>query len=430
MESKSGRRKFLRSAAVAGLAAGAAGKATAADSEPREVKPKGPYPYADRSRFVKTGRTNDYPKGNGFQAMFGPRQNAPLGDQTGIITPAPLHFVRSHSTLPDTDPAKYKLLIHGMVDRALNFTLEDLQRLPSEARIHFLECQGNSSPGHHGHKKFDFATVQDLHGGTSCSEWTGVPLSVLLKECGVQKGGTWLVSESEDAGRYTYTLPMAKAMDDVMVAYGQNGEPLRPDQGYPVRLIVPGWEGPYSVKWLRQIKVVDQPYMAWDEAMAHSIQRPDLGEKARWYHFEMPVKSLITKPSGGHQLKGPGFYEISGLAWSGAGLVSKVEVSTDGGKTWKVAKLQGPIHKKAYTRFTLPWNWDGNEAMLVSRATDERGDVQPSIDQVAKNWGIKADDEWPTAEHAFHFNATQRWRVTKDGKIHDNMYNSSGHDHA
>ena len=183
-------------------------------------------------------------------------------------------------------------LIHGMVDRSLNFTLDDLRRLPSESRIHFLECQGNSSPGHHGHKKFDFATVQDLHGGTSCAEWTGVPLSILLKECGVQKGGTWLVSESEDAGRYTYTLPMAKAMDDVMVVYGQNGEPLRPDQGYPVRLLVPGWEGPYSVKWLRQIKVVDQPYMAWDEAMAHSIARPDLGEKARWYHFEMPVKSL------------------------------------------------------------------------------------------------------------------------------------------
>ena len=429
MDSKSGRRNFLRSAAVAGLAAGAAGRAKAAETEPREVRPKGPFPYGDRSRFVKMGRTNDYPKGP-FQAMFGPRQNAPLGEQTGIITPAPVHFVRSHSTLPDTDPARYKLLIHGMVDRALNFTLEDLQRLPSESRIHFLECQGNSSPGHHGHKKFDFATVQDLHGGTSCSEWTGVPLSILLKECGVQKGGTWLVSESDDAGRYTYTLPMAKAMDDVMVAYGQNGEPLRPDQGYPVRLLVPGWEGPYSVKWLRQIKVVDQPYMAWDEAMAHSIQRPDLGEKARWYHFEMPVKSLITQPSGGQTLKGPGFYEISGLAWSGAGAVIKVEVSADGGKTWKLAKIQGPVHKKAYTRFTLPWSWDGGEAMLVSRATDERGDVQPSIDQLGKFWGIKVDDDWEHAEHAFHFNATQRWRVTKDGKIHDNMYNTPGSNHA
>ena len=206
--------------------------------------------------------------------MFGPRQNTPLQDQTGIITPAPVHFVRSHSTLPDTDPQKYRLLVHGLVNRPLEFSLDDLKRLPSESRIHFLECQGNSSPGHRGHRKFEFATVQDLHGATSCSEWTGVSLSVLLKETGLKREGTWLVSEGLDAGRYTYTLPIGKALDDAMVVYGQNGEALRPDQGYPMRLLVPGWEGPYSVKWLRQIKVVDQPYMAWDEAIEEFRCRP------------------------------------------------------------------------------------------------------------------------------------------------------------
>jgi sulfane dehydrogenase subunit SoxC len=426
MDSKrSNRRRFLeQGAALAGLAAGAVGTAKAAEegeAAAREVKPKGPFPYAERSRFETAGRTNDLSKTN-FQGMYGPRQNAPLQDQTGIITPAPLHFVRSHSTLPDTDPKKYRLLVHGMVDRPLDFSLDDLKRLPSESRVHFLECQGNSSPGHRGHRKLEYETVQDLHGATSCSEWTGVPLSVLFKETGLKKEGTWLVSEGMDAGRYTYTLPIAKALEDAMVVYGQNGEALRPDQGYPVRLLVPGWEGPYSVKWLRQIKVVDQPYMAWDEAIQHSISRGDLGDKSRWYHFEMPPKSIVTRPSGGQTLPGRGFYEISGLAWSGAGAIRRVEVSADGGKTWKDAKLQGPVHRKAYTRFTSPWTWDGSEAMLVSRCTDERGEVQPSIQELSKRWGFSTKESWQTAEHAFHFNATQRWRIAADGSIHDAMW--------
>ena len=423
---RSGRRRFLeRGAALAGLAVGAGlpARAQEGESAAREVKAKGPYPYGEPSRFATVARTNDYSK-SVFQGMFGPRQNAPLQDVTGNITPAAVHFVRSHSTLPDTDPKQYRLLIHGMVDRPLSFSLDELKRLPSESRVHFLECQGNSSPGHHGHKKLEFATVQDLHGGTSCSEWTGVPLSVLLKETGLKKGGDWLVSEGADAGRFTYTLQLAKALDDVMVVYGQNGEPVRPDQGYPVRLLVPGWEGPYSVKWLRQIKVVDQPYMAWDEAMQHSISRPDLGDKARWYHFEMPVKSLITRPSGGQTLPGKGFYEISGLAWSGAGLIRRVEVTTDGGKTWKDAKIQGPVHRKAHTRFTFPWTWDGSETMIASRSTDERGDVQPSLDELSKHWGIPSQDSWEHADHAFHFNAIQRWRVARDGSIHDAMFAS------
>ena len=226
----------------------------------------------------------------------------PLQDYAGIITPAPLHFMQQHSSeFPEIDAQQHRLTIHGLVDRPLSFTMDDLKRLPSVSRIHFLECHGNSSPAIHGAGDPNMGLpVQYIHGMTSCSEWTGVPLSVLLNEAGVQKEASWLVSEGGDAGKFTHTLPLAKAMEDVIVAYGQNGEPLRVEQGYPIRLVVPGWEAPFSVKYLRHIKVVDQPYMAWNEGMNHSVSRPDLGGKARWYHFQLAPKSVITRPSGGH----------------------------------------------------------------------------------------------------------------------------------
>lgn len=421
---RSGRRRFLKhGAALAGFAVGGirSAKGETTWSERPEVHPVDVGAYGHRSHFVTSERTDDYPK-QGFQGMFGARKNAPLQDVIGIITPSSLHFVRSHTTPPDVDPKEYRLSIFGLVQRPLDFSLEDLKRLPSESRVHFLECQGNSSPGDHGGKKMAFSTVQDLHGGTSCSEWTGVPLSVLFKETGLKKGAIWLVSDGSDAGEFSYTLPLEKALDDAMVAYGQNGEPLRPEQGYPVRLLVPGWEAPYSVKWLRQIKVVDKPYMAWDEAIEHSVPRADLGGKSRWFHFQMPPKSLIIRPSGGQQLPGRGFYEITGLAWSGGGAVRRVEVSTDGGRSWKDAKLQEPVHRKAHTRFTLDWSWDGAETVLQSRCTDENGEVQPSLAQLSKAWGISGKHTWQTAGHAFHFNAIQPWRIATDGSVQDAMF--------
>src|ERR1700730_14340465 len=203
-----------------------------------------------------------------------------------------------------------------------------------------------------------------------------------------KKGASWLVYEGADSGKYTYTLPLAKAMDDVMVAYAQNGEPVRPEQGHPLRMVVPGWEGPFSVKWLKHIKLVDQPYMTWNESMNHSIPRPDLGGKSRWYHFQMAPKSVITRPSGGLKLPGRGCYEITGLAWSGGGAVSKVDVSTNGGRSWKEAKLQGPVLPKAHTRFTFDWAWSGEEAVILSRCTDDQGEVQPSVAELYKDWCI------------------------------------------
>jgi sulfane dehydrogenase subunit SoxC len=307
-----------------------------------------------------------------------------------------------------------------MVDRPLSFTMEELKRLPSVSRVHFLECQGNSSSTIHATRADPNMglPVQYIWGMTSCSEWSGVPLSVLLNEAGVQKEASWLVYEGADAGKFNHTLPLAKAMDDVFVAYGQNGDPLRVEQGYPIRMLVPGWEGPFSVKYLRHIKVVDQPYNTWNESMNHSIPRADLGGKSRWYHFQWAPKSVITRPSAGMEMR-RGYVQITGLAWSGAGKVAKVDVSTDGGKTWRQAKIDGPVHSKAHTRFNFDWEWNGQEAMLMSRCTDETGDVQPSQAELYRNWGI-ADLTKPS--RTTHFNAIQPWKVARDGSISDAMF--------
>jgi sulfane dehydrogenase subunit SoxC len=416
---QSGRRRFLKqAAALAGVAAGAgagaewAARGQSAKSEALE-KPEVPAKNArDHRALLRRGARFSVDHITYY---------TPLQDYAGIITPTHLHFVQQHSShFPEIDAQQHRLTIHGLVDRPLNLSMEDLKRLPSVSRVHFLECQGNSSGViHHAGNPNMGLPVQYIWGMTSCSEWTGVPLSVLLNEVGLQKEASWLVYEGADPGKFSHTLPLAKALDDVFVAYGQNGEPLRVEQGYPIRMIVPGWEGPFSVKYLRHIKVVDQPYHAWNEAMNHSIPRADLGGKSRWYHFQWAAKSVITRPSGGLKLPGPGYVQITGLAWSGGGAVSKVEVSTNGGRIWKEAKLQTPVHSKAHTRFTFDWVWDGEETVLMSRCTDDQGDVQPSIAELYRNWGI-TDLEKPS--RSTHFNAIQPWKVARDGSVHDAMF--------
>src|SRR6516165_487435 len=415
----SGRRRFLKNAAaLAGVAAGAgAGAEWAARGQSAKPEAQGAH-------------LNDEPLRRGVLSRRGSRMSVdhityytPLQDYGGIITPAQLHFVQQHSShFPEVDAQKHRLTIHGLVDRPLVFTMDDLKSLPSVSRVHFVECHANSSPMIHGAGNQNMGPpVQFIHGMTSCSEWTGVPLSVLLNEVGVQKEGTWLVYEGADPGKFSHTLPMAKAMDDVLVAYGQNGETLRVEQGYPIRMLVPGWEGPFSVKYLRHIKVVDEPYHTWNEAMNHSVARPDIGGKSRWYHFQFGPKSLITRPSAGLAMPGKGYVQITGLAWSGGGVVKKVDVSIDGGKTWKEAKLQGPVVPKAHTRFTFDWAWNGGEAVIMSRCTDELGDVQPSRVELYRNWGFsEAESQKPN--RAIHFNAMQPWRVARDGSVHDAMY--------
>jgi sulfane dehydrogenase subunit SoxC len=423
MNSKqSGRRGFLKNgAALAGLAAGAIGSARAQTLgiETPGTSPKDLHAYGERCRFANSVRKGTGgPWSAGAPHDFGLR--TPLQDSVGIITPAALHFVVSHDyEPPDIDPGQHRLLVHGMVDRPLIFTVDELQRLPFVSRFHFLECHANSAPsGLTGAARIaQTATVQDTHGLTSCSEWTGVPLSLLLSEAGVQKEATWIVAEGSEGGKHTKSIPLEKAMDDVLVAYGQNGEPLRPQQGYPLRLVVPGWQGINNVKWLRRINVVGQPYMSMMETTKYPSLKVD--GKARWFEFEMGAKSVITRPSGGHRLPVPGFYEITGLAWSGAGAVRKVEVSADGGRTWKDAELQQPVARKAHSRFRLAWNWEGEEAVLQSRCTDERGQVQPTIGEIAKISGINTDYIQTTSVMVGDCNAIQSWKVTRDGSVHN-----------
>jgi sulfane dehydrogenase subunit SoxC len=421
MDSKRlGRRRFLKQAG-AGVAAGAAGLAAGAEwsakGQSPEPEAKDPHflGHGEPSRFVTSGR--------------GVRRNinhityfTPLQDYAGIITPAGLHFVQLHTSyLPDIDPDKHRLTIHGMVDRPLSFSMDDLKSLPSVSRIHFLECQANGAPmGHNNGNPNMGLPVQYVWGMTSCSEWTGVLLSVLLNEAGVQKGASWMVSEGAEAGKWSHTLPLAKAMDDVIVAYGQNGEPLRPEQGYPLRLVVPGWEGLFNVKYLSHIKLVD--HFLDPTGVNHATTlRADLGGKSRWFHYEWGPKSVITRPSGGLKVLRPGYVEITGLAWSGGGAVSKVDISTDGGKSWKEAKLQAPVLPKAHTRFNFDWAWDGQEAVIQSRCTDDQGEVQPSVAELYKNWGITGE-EATKAVRTTHFNAMQPWKVARDGSVRDAMF--------
>jgi sulfane dehydrogenase subunit SoxC len=423
----SGRRRFLKqAAAVAGVAAGAgvgaewaargqSAKSEAAKSEAPakpEAQARDPHDHRELSR-----------RGARFTVDH-ITYYTPLQDYAGIITPAPLHFVQYHAShFPEIDVQQHRLTIHGLVDRPLSFSMDDLKRLPSVTRIHFLECHANSSPMIHGAGNQNMGLpVQYIHGMTSCSEWTGVPLSVLLNEVGLKSDASWLVSEGADPGKFSHTLPLAKAMEDVLIAYGQNGEPLRIEQGYPIRLIVPGWEAPFSVKYLKHIKVVDQPYHAWNESMNHSIPRADLDGKARWYHFQFGPKSVITRPSGGLTIPSKGYVQITGLAWSGGGVVKKVDVTTDGGKTWKEAKLQGPVVPRAHTRFTFDWAWNGEEAVLMSRCTDELNEVQPSRAELYKNWGISEEEAKKPPSRAIHTNAMQPWKVTRDGSVQNAMF--------
>jgi sulfane dehydrogenase subunit SoxC len=401
------RRQFLTggvtlgAALVAGAGRPIASRAQPAPDDPSKVLGGPLRPYGERSRFEQAVRE----KWLGSMTDERGITFTPLDETLGIITPSALHFENHRGGVPDIDPRKHLLLIHGLVNRPVILTVEEIRRLPSTSRILFLECAGNTGSEW---RKPTGKTVRQTHGTTACSEWTGVPLSLLLREAGVQQGATWIVAEGADATGNERSLPMAKAMDDVMVAYGQNGEALRPENGYPLRLIVPGWEGNVNVKWLRRMKLVDRPHMTRLESTRHAALMPD--GKTRQFNFVMEAKSVITFPSGGQRLLGPGFYEIRGLAWSGRGLVRRVEVSMDGGKTWRDASLQEPVLPLAHTRFRLDWRWDGREAVLQSRCTDETGYVQPTLAELVMVRGLNS---------SYNNNAIQSWKVAADGSVHN-----------
>ena len=414
---KRGRRRFLKEgAALAGLAVGAGAIRSASGqtlgSETSAVPPRDTRAYGERSRFDKTARWAIKGDWERPETVFAPSRT-PLQDLTGIITPNPLHFYIDASApypIPDIDPRQHRFMIHGLLDRPLILTVEELKLLPSVSRIHFLQCVVG------GVRERNFIefheTAQMTYGATACTEWTGVPLSLLLKEAGVQRGARYIVSEGAERARRTYSFPLEKAMDDVIVAYAQNGEPLRPEQGYPVRLVVPGWQGHFSTKWLRRIKVADQPFTAQQAGGTITVLEPD--GKLSMHDDDLVPRSVITFPSGGQRVPGSRLYEISGLAWTGGDFVRRVEVSTDGGRTWKDAQLQEPVFRKAHTRFRLPWNWDGEATVLQSRCTDAWGRVELTVAEIRGKWGDNPDN-WRAA-------APATWKVTREGNVHNATY--------
>lgn len=328
----------------------------------------------------------------------------PLEHLEGIITPNALHFERHHNGIPDIDPNEHRLMIHGLVERPLIFDLEALSRYPLVSHIRFVECSGNS--GGNNAAKPPQTTASGIHGLVSCSDWTGVPLSILLDEAGIQPEGKWVIAEGADAAAMSRSIPMEKALDDAIIALYQNGERLRPSNGYPMRLLLPGWEGNTCVKWLRRLQVASSPAMTKDETSKYS----DLGldGRASLFTFPMGVKSVITAPSGKSTMQGPGLYQISGIAWSGAGKIRRVEVSADGGRSWAEAALSEPVLSKALVRFRLPWKWDGGPAVLQSRAIDEAGAVQPTRDALLGERG---------RNYRYHYHAIQSWQVNTNGEV-------------
>ena len=404
------KRRFLKRSlsvlAAGGLLARGAKRAEAV--EPPDVAPSMKAPGAGMSEYGspakyegKVTRTfiRSQPNTTGSGAS-----RTPLEALDGMITPSGLHFERHHGGVPDIDPAQHRLLIHGLVKRPLVFSVDALLRYPMISRIHFMECAGYSQLMYQPAPPN--LTAGQTHGLVSCSEWTGVPLRVLLEEAGVDRSAPWMLAEGADAAAMSRSIPMAKAMDDAILALFQNGERLRPENGYPVRLFLPGWEGNMSVKWLRRLKVVPAPIMTKDETSRYTDLQAD--GKSLMFTYPMEVKSVITRPSHGMTLPGAGLHQISGIAWSGDGTIKKVEVSTDGGKTWVEAPLVAPVLPRAITRFRLPWTWDGAATVLKSRATDDTGAVQPERAKFIAEHGNNA---------IFHFNGIQAWSVAANGEV-------------
>jgi sulfane dehydrogenase subunit SoxC len=409
------RRRFLRdSGALIGgavLAGGVAGDAASAAPDHADNLPPnspewmktpgdatGSQLYGTPSPFEK-GVVRNVPKN--LPQYLSASSRTPLQDLDGIITPNGLFYERHHGGIPAIDPAQHRLMLHGLVDRPLIFTMDDIRRFPSQSRIYFLECSGNPT-----YKKPYGKTASDLVGLLSCAEWTGVSLKLVLQEAGLQRDAKWVIAEGADAAGLTRSIPIEKCLDDAMLAYSQNGERLRPQQGYPLRLLLPGFEGNMNVKWLRRLRVAAEPTYSREETSKYTDLMPD--GMAREFTFVMECKSIILRPSGGQRLTTPGFHEISGIAWSGRGKIKRVDVSVDDGNSWHEAELQEPVLSRALTRFRLPWHWDGKTAVIQSRAIDETGYVQPTLAELV---GVRGDNSF------YHNNAIWPWRIADDGEV-------------
>src|SRR6516225_3746999 len=334
--------------------------------------------YGSRSQFESEVRVR-FPTPNEYTSW----SFTPLDKMVGNLTASGLHFERHHGGTPTIDPANHFLYVHGMVDTAKKFSMADIKRFPGVTRKRFIECSGN---GLTEWNKPTLKTVQGTHGLLSTSEWTGVQFATIAREVGPDEGGTWVLAEGADAAVMTRSIPLEKMLKDAILAYGQNGEAIRPEQGYPLRLILPGWQGNMHIKWLRRLEIRDKHYMTREETSKYTDLMAN--GKARQFTMEMEAKSVITFPSGDMKLPAPGSYEITGLAWSGRGRIARLEVSVDGGRNWSLAALQEPILPICTTRFRFPWLWNGEPAVLQSRATDETGYTQPTLKQLVDIRGL------------------------------------------
>ena len=410
------RRAFLRGGAVFAAAMTGYTLAKPAAAEPLSDDPWSKVPGAISPPYERPSRYEDKVARSLSNPNGEPRtQHArtPHHLLNGTFTPNGLHFTIVHAGTPDIDPEKHRLMIHGLVKRPLVFTLNTLARYPMVSRMTFVECGGNSAPFFS--KEPIQASVQALHGLVSCAEWTGVRLSTLLEETGVDPKAKWLIAEGADAPHLSRSVPLTKAMDDAMIALYQNGERIMPGNGYPMRLILPGWEGNMNVKFLRRLQLTEAPAMTYYEARTYAPVLP--GGKAYQFYFLQEVKSFVTHPSPGLTLKAPGFYEISGVAYSGNGRISKVMVSADGGQSWAQAALHEPVLSKAFTRFRMPWRWDGSPAVLQSRAWDEAGNAQPTRAQIIAVRGETTKVPPVTAFPGQHYNGITTWAVERNGEV-------------
>jgi sulfane dehydrogenase subunit SoxC len=412
------RRALLRNGALlaGAMGAGSAGTLTGAAAEPLaeapwSLHPGNPVPPYQRPSHFEDNvvRTVD----NQNNAPGGQRARTPHQLLRGIITPNGLHFTIMHGGIPDIDPAQHKLVIHGMVRQPLEFTLDNLMRYQMVSRVGFTECGGNSAPLFSNEPIQ--ANLQALHGLSSCAEWTGVPLATLLDEAGVDPKAKWIIAEGADSPHLTRSVPLKKVMDDAMVALYQNGERIQPGQGYPMRLWLPGYEGNMNIKFLRRVQVTDQPGMTYYESKIYTDPLPD-GKDTQFY-FVNEVKSFITSPSPGLNLREPGVYEITGIAYSGSGRIAKVMVSADGGKSWAEAALMEPRLPKAFTRFSMPWRWDGGPTILQSRAWDEGGAVQPTRQQFVAERGQTTKPPAVGGFPGHHANPITSWGVDAKGEV-------------
>ncbi len=404
------RRGFLTAAAATGGAALAAGAARAQAGDPAITE------LQEWNQFLGDGvdaRPYGFP--SEYEAHV-KRRNVewltadpissvnftPLHELDGIITPNGLCFERHHAGIAEIDPARHRLMINGLVDTPLVFTMQDLMRFPRENRVYFLECAANSGMEWRGAQ---LNGCQFTHGMIHNVMYTGVPLRYVLDAAGVKTSAKWILPEGADASAMTRSIPMEKALDDCMIAWKMNGEALRPEQGYPLRLVVPGWEGNMWIKWLRRIEVGDEPWHHREETSKYT----DLLEngRARRFTWEMDAKSVITNPSPQAPiLHGPGPTVLTGVAWSGRGTIPRVDVTIDGGMNWHRARMSGPSFEKSMHRFYYEFDWDGSPLLLQSRAHDSTGYVQPTKDQLREVRGLNS---------IYHNNAIQTWAVNEQG---------------